>query len=82
MDTNIVTVPVTVNVPKETKEVIDLLSVIADNILAKTPVGEWVNTIDEAMKALTGIEQVPNEVKNGDKGAVLAYLVATVGNKF
>lgn len=77
-----VTVPVTVNVPKETKEVIDLLSAIADNVLAKKPVSEWVNIIDEAMSALTGVDLVPGEFKDGDKGAILAYLVATVGKKF
>jgi len=77
-----VTVPVTVEVPKESKEVIDLLSVIADNVLAKKPVAEWVNVIDEAMSALSGVDQVPNEFKTGDKGAILAYLVAVVGKKF
>lgn len=77
----VVTVPVTLNVPKETKEVIDLLGAIADNVIAKTPVSEWVNIIDEAMAGLQGVDQVPAEVKSQHKGAIVAYLASTVGAK-
>lgn len=80
MDT-VVTVPVTLNVPKETKEVIDLLAAIAENVIAKKPVAEWVNIIDEAMAALTGVDQVAAEVKSEHKGALIAYLVEQVGKK-
>lgn len=77
----VVTVPVTLNVPKETKEVVDLLAAIADNVIAKKPVAEWVNIIDETMAALQGVDQVPAEVKSEHKGAIVAYLAQTVGSK-
>lgn len=79
---SVVTVPVTLEVPKETKEVIDLLAAIADNVIAKKPVSEWVNIIDETMAALSGVDQVPAEVKSEYKGALIAYLANTVGSKF
>lgn len=77
-----VTVPVTVNVPKETKEVIDFLGAIADKVLAKAPISEYGTLVDELYKALEGVNLVSDEVKQGDKGAMLAYLVATIGQKF
>lgn len=76
------TIPVTLNVPKETKEVIDLLSVIADNVIAKVPFSEWVNLVDEAYAAIQGVDQVASEVKSEGKADALAYLTKTVGSKF
>lgn len=71
-----------IQVPKESKEVIDLLSAIADHVIAKKPFAELANLIDEAYIALQGVDQVPAEVKSASKGAIIAYLVEKIGQKF
>lgn len=70
-----------IQVPKETKEVIDLIGAIVENVKAKKPVAEWVNLLDEVYAAVQGVDQVGEEVKAA-KGATLAYLVEVVGSKF
>lgn len=78
----VVTVPVTLNVPKETKEVIDFLAAAADLVIAKAPIADYMTLVDELYKGLDGVDKLKVEVKSEHKGALIAYLAQTVGSKF
>lgn len=68
-------------VPKETKEVIDFLAAIAEKVIAKAATSEYMQLVDELYKGLEGVEKVGAEVKGNHKGAIVAYLVDQVGKK-
>jgi len=81
MDT-VTTVPVTMNVPKESKEVIDLLKAIAQNAKEGKKALEYADLIDELAVALNGVDKIPAELKSEHKEDVVAYLVKEVGGVF
>lgn len=79
---SVVTVPVTLNVPKETKEVIDLLAALVDEVKksGKNLAG-YAGLIDELYAAIDGVDKLSEEFKSEHKGASIAYLAKTVGEK-
>jgi phosphopantothenate synthetase len=65
-------------VPKEGKDVVDLIDAILANVFAKTPISEWTNVIDELMAAVDGIQSVTEEMKSEGRDELAAYLVHKV----
>jgi len=70
------------NVPKETKEVIDLLDAVFEQIKAKSDIAGYMSLIDELYAAAQGFDQVDDELKSKNKADAMAYLVFKIGGKF
>lgn len=70
------------NVPKQSKEVIDLLDGIVVKIKAKAPVSEYLELVNEFMAAVEDVKEVGDEIKSGNKGDILAYLTMKIGSHF
>lgn len=77
-ETPVQTVPVTLDVPKETKEVIDFLAAIADHFIQKKPVSEIAAILPQGIVAFDGYEKIGAEVKSQYKDEAAAYLVREV----
>lgn len=69
------TVPVQLNVPKESKEVVDALKALVAEIKAKKPIGEIVaSALPKVITAVDGFDQVDDEIKSENKSDLIAYL--------
>lgn len=72
---SVTTINYTMQVPKELKEVVDLLDAILENIMAKKSVAEYGNILDELMAAVEGIGGVSEEIKSEFRDEAAGYLV-------
>lgn len=70
------------SIPKETKEAIDLLGVVAEKIKSGAKYTEYADILDEAFVALDGSGKIPEELKSEHKDDISAYLVKRVGGVF
>lgn len=69
------TIDYTMKVPKELKEVVDLLNGILENVMAKKSIQEYTNLIDELMVAVDGIGGVSEEMKSQFRDEAAGYLL-------
>lgn len=69
-------------VPKETKEVIDLLDQVYEKVKAKADLDDYVSLLDELHEAIKGIDKVDDEMKSKYRADATAYLVFKIGGKF
>lgn len=74
-------VDVTIKVPKESKEVIDVVGSIVKEFLSgkKLPLILMENS-DEIIRAISGIQKLPVELISQNQSEIMAYLVDTVGD--
>jgi hypothetical protein len=70
------------NVPKETKEVIDLLEAIFEKAKDGFQVSDVTDLVDEFMAAVQGADKIDDELKTKARNDAMAYLVYRVGSKF
>ena len=70
------------NVPKETKEVIDLLEQIYVQVQDGVQITDLAEIFDELSVAVKGIDQVDDEMKSANRADALAYLALKIGSKF
>ena len=78
---NIVTVPHTIDVPKESKEVVDFLAAVVEDIKAGKSAQEIAGeNLPGLLAAFEGYAQLPEEVKGEYMSEVLAYLVDKMGD--
>lgn len=66
-------VKVEIEVPKESKEVIDLLVAIVAKVKAKAPIAEYTELFDELFVAVEGVQHLPAEAKSEHLGGLIAY---------
>lgn len=71
-----------IEVPKETKEIIDFLDKVAAKVKAKAPLAEYSTLIADLYTAVEGAGVVDDEMKSKHKGAALSYLIEKVGGHF
>jgi len=69
------TTAVTMNVPKESKEVIDLLAGIVEKVKAGAEVNDYLSLIGELTSALDGVDKIPAEAKSDGRDEMVAYLL-------
>lgn len=76
------TVPYTINPTKETKEVVDLLSHLIDELKAKKP---WeqvaASTFPKLVTAVDGIDKLDDEAKSKNLDDNIAYLTKVLGDR-
>jgi hypothetical protein len=70
------------SVPKETKEIVDLLKAIAEKAKAGASAMDYTGLVEELFVALKGVDQIPEEIKSEYKEDIVAYLVKEVGGVF
>lgn len=69
-------VPVSLSVPKESKEVVDAVAGIVADIRAKRPVAEIaVGALPKLLVAVEGFDQLDDEAKSKQRSDLAAYLV-------
>lgn len=71
-----------IEVPKETKEAIDLVAALIGHFKEGKSLAELTGLLDEFMTAVNGAADIDDEVKSEHKEAILAYLVHQVGGIF
>lgn len=71
----VTTVDYSMKVPKELKEVVDLLDKAVAKLKAKAPFSEYADLLGPLMAALEGIGGVGEEIKSEYKDEAAAYLV-------
>jgi len=76
------TIEEVINVPKETKEMIDLLELVYEKVKAKADLQDYVGLLDELHLAINGIDQIDDEMKSKFRADALGYLVLKIGGKF
>ena len=70
------TVPVTFDVPKEGKEVVDALTALTKDLVAKKSVSEiTVDVLPKLLTAVDGFNGISEEVKSENKDELAGYLV-------
>ena len=62
-------------VPKEGKEVIDLLDAILEKVLAKAPMAEYAVLFGQASVAVDGIGNIGEEMKSNGRDELAGYMV-------
>lgn len=73
------TVPVTMEVPKEGKELVDALAGLVKDLVAKKPAGEIAgNALPKAIVAADGFSAIGAEVKSQNKDELAGYLVQQI----
>lgn len=72
----------TINVPKETKEAIDLIKQVAIKITEGGKLVDYTQLVDELFTAIKGADEIPSEIKSENKEDIIAYLVKEVGGVF
>lgn len=68
------TVDYTMKVPKEGKEVVDLLAGVVGKLKAKASIADYQDLLDELMLAIEGIGGVSEEVKSQYRDELAGYL--------
>lgn len=74
-------VKVELNVPKESKEVIDALAAVYDFVKAGKSLSEIAELFDELTLAVMGADKLKEEVKSEDRNAIMSYLVHVLADK-
>jgi len=69
------TVDYTMKVPKEMKEIIDLMDSILEKVMSKAPMAEYSTLIGEAMLAADGVTGVIEEAKSQYRDEAAGYMV-------
>jgi len=69
------TVSYNMEVPKELKDVVDLLDAILENVMAGKSASAYANVLDELMEAVNGISGVAEEAKSQFRDEAAGYLV-------
>lgn len=82
MANEIVTVPVQLNVPKETKEIIDFMAAIIEDAINKKSISEIATgNLAGLMSSIDGAMNVPAEIKSQHKAELTAYAVEIILSK-
>ncbi len=68
------TVPVQLDVPKEGKDVADLLDGILEKVMAKEGLASYTDLLDELMVAVDGVGAIGDEVKTKYRSDLAAYM--------
>ena len=68
-------VKIELEVPKESKEVIDLLEAVGAKIKAKAPLAEYAELLDELYVAIEGAQKLGAEVSSAQRSDAAALLV-------
>ena len=76
------TVPVTKEVPKDAKEVVDTIVVIAKHFMQKKPWAELMAALPQAMQAVDGWEDAVEAVKGKKMGETVGYMVGEIAELF
>lgn len=63
------------DVPKEGKEVVDLLDKILEKVLAKAPLAEYAVLFGDASVAVDGIAGIKDEIKSSNRDELAGYMV-------
>lgn len=71
-------VKVELEIPKESKEVVDLIDAVLEKVMAKAPIAEFSVLIGDLMKAVEGVGQIDDEMKSDGRDEVAGYLVHKV----
>lgn len=71
-------VKVEMMVPKESKEIVDLLVAILVKVKAKAPIAEYMALLPDLVKAADGINMVDDEFKSDGGDELLGYLIQQV----
>lgn len=69
------TLAVSMNVPKESKEMVDLLEGVAMKAKAGAEVSEYMELIGKLSSALEGVEKMGDEAKSDGRDEIVAYLI-------
>lgn len=69
------TVSYSMQVPKEGKEIVDLLDGILEKVLAKAEIASYMSLVGDLTKAADGIASVKDEVKSEYRDELAAYMV-------
>lgn len=73
------TVQVVMEVPKESKEVVDAIVLLVKDIKAKKPIGEIAgDALPKVIQAAEGFDQVGGEIKSEGRDELAGYLVQQV----
>ncbi len=72
------TVTVEMQVPKESKEVVDLVDGILEKALAKSDLNGFSELLGKLMSALDGVQKVPAEILSQNRDELAGYLVQKV----
>ena len=71
----VVTVEVKLNVPKEAKDVVDLVDAVLEKALAKADLASYAGLIGGLMTAVDGAQSVPAELASQYRDDLAGYLV-------
>lgn len=67
------------NIPKESKDVVDFLANVVDGIKAKRPLAELAAAeLPDLIKAVEGYQAIGEELKDGHRADLIAYFVKKV----
>jgi len=69
------TVSYTMEVPKESKEVVDLIVAVVKKVKAKAPISEYASLIGELSSAVSGVDALPAEAASDGRDELAGYLV-------
>lgn len=69
------TVDYTMKVPKEMKEVVDLLDGLLEKIMSKAGASSYMSLLDELMAAIDGVGGIAEEAKSQYRDEAAGYLV-------
>lgn len=72
------TVNVNLEVPKESKEVVDFLTAILKKVKAKAPIADYSDLLDEGYAAISGVDMLDDEAKSEYRDDLAGYLVKEV----
>jgi len=71
----VVTVPYTMNVPKESKEFVDLLVAVAEKAVSGASASSYLELLAELMAAADNAAQIPAELRSQYRDELAGYLV-------
>ncbi len=69
------TIKYEMDVPKELKDIVDLLDGILEKVMAKAEMAEYTQLLGDLMTAIDGIEGVGEEIKSQYRDEAVGYLV-------
>lgn len=67
-------VDVNIKVPKEGKDVADLLAEVVKKVKAKAGLSDYADLLDELMVAVEGAQKIPAELQSEHRNELVAYL--------
>lgn len=72
------TVPVTVEIPKEAKEVVDAVAAIIDAIVQKKPIAEFAALLPVVLTAVDGVNALGEEAKSVYNDELAGYALQKI----